>query len=248
MKIDHLVVNVDPFIQEDRAFISSVQAAGLPYQPKWGKGTKGFKVSNIWIGSEYFELVRIKKPDGGGWVKDWTERYNNGHRGLVGLALDVEDIEASYRKISGKEISITPPEPLRFRWFFNLLQRTMPWRNAYLTALQGVPLQIFLQQMKDEKSRSFMNQYMVPNSRDNAINGIREVIIYGELTDDDKRLLRALFDNCEEQEDELTVRLQSQVIRFIKSAEHKTEVILQCDNQELADKTLQLHNIHIRNG
>lgn len=33
----------------------------LPYEPKWGKGTKGFNVSNLWIGNEYLEMVNIKR-------------------------------------------------------------------------------------------------------------------------------------------------------------------------------------------
>ena len=65
----HLVVNVDSFVQEDENFIKKVHSLGLPYEPKWGKGTKGFKVSNIWIGNEYFELVKIKSKDGGGWIE-----------------------------------------------------------------------------------------------------------------------------------------------------------------------------------
>ncbi|WP_234410458.1 hypothetical protein [Caldalkalibacillus mannanilyticus] len=81
MKIDHLVVNIDPHFQEDTDFINQVHHTGLPYEPKWGKGTKGFKVSNIWIGDEYFELVRIKSKDGGGWIPQWTAKYNEGHRG-----------------------------------------------------------------------------------------------------------------------------------------------------------------------
>ncbi|MFF2907512.1 hypothetical protein [Paenibacillus sp. NPDC057934] len=27
---------------------------------------------NLWIGQEYFEFVRIKAKDGGGWVQKWT--------------------------------------------------------------------------------------------------------------------------------------------------------------------------------
>lgn len=117
MKIDHLVVNVDRNIHEDQTFVKAVQTLGLPYEPKWGKGTKGFKVSNIWIGNEYFEWVRIKKKDGGGWLKSWTEDYLGGHRGLIGFALDVEDIDAVYKELSSRNIEASTPEPLRFRWF-----------------------------------------------------------------------------------------------------------------------------------
>ena len=35
--------------------------------------------------------------------------------------------------------------------------------------------------MKDEKSVELMHQYMVPNARDNGINGIEEIKIKGEI-------------------------------------------------------------------
>ena len=37
--------------------------------------------------------------------------------------------------------------------------------------------------MRDEKSVEFMRQYMVPNSKDNGINGIEEIKIKGAFTE-----------------------------------------------------------------
>ena len=248
MKIDHLVVNVDSFIQEDKEQIISIHSIGLPYKPKWGKGTKGFKVSNIWIGKEYFELVQIKTKYGGGWIKDWTTKYLNGHRGLIGFALEVEDIDATYYKLLSQNINISSPEPLKFRWFFNLLNKTMPWRNSYLPEFEGVPFQFFLQQLNDEKSKNYMEQYMVPNSRNNDIEGISEVIIYGNLTENDKRIIYALFDDYEEREDLLSINVGSQTIHFIQASTYKVEVILKCYNKEYSNKTANIHNLKIRNS
>lgn len=248
LKIDHLVVNVDKFIQEDKEQINSIHSIGLPYKPKWGKGTKGFKVSNIWIGKEYFELVQIKSNDGGGWIKDWTVKYLNGHRGLIGFALEVEDIDETYEKLLSHHVNVSPPEPLKFRWFFNLLHKTMPWRNSYLPELEGMPFQFFLQQLNDEKSKNYMEQYMVPNSQEHGIEGIAEVVIYGELTAADKKLIYALFGDYEESEDFLKINLGQQSIRFIDSAIYKVEVILKCNNKEFSNKMVNIHNIQIRNS
>jgi len=240
-------VNVDQSIQEDKVIINSFHSIGLPYNPKWGKGTKGFKVSNIWIGDEYFEFARIKRSDGGGWIQDWTTKYNNGHRGLIGFALEVEDIEATYRKLLAQQVDISPPEPLKFRWFFNLLTRTMPWRNAYLPAFQGVPFQFFLQQMNDEKAKQFMQQYMVPNSRDNEIHRIDEVIIYGQLTTEDKAIIYALFDNCVVKDEILTIKMEDQTIKFVHNGTYKVEVILECHNMQYTGKNVLFNNVHIIN-
>lgn len=240
MKIDHLVVNVDPFVQENKQFINKVHSMGLPYKPKWGKGTRGFKISNIWIGDEYFELVRIKTEDGGGWVDTWTKAYHNGHRGLIGFALEVDDIEATYEKLIRQNIEVTPPEPLTFKWFFNLFTKTMPWKNAYLPRFEGVPFQFFLQQMNDEKSKAFMQQYMVPNSRENNINGISEVKIYGTLTEHDQNIIKVLFDDYKINGTEITVSLGKQTISFIESKNYFVEVILDCENENIATKKLEI--------
>ncbi|UQZ35884.1 hypothetical protein C2I18_21515 [Paenibacillus sp. PK3_47] len=247
MKIDHLVVNVDRQIQEDKTLIQSILDMGLPYKPSWGKGTRGFKVSNLWIGKEYFEFVRIKKPDGGGWIPEWTRQYLGGHRGLIGFALEVENIDELYRTLQDKQVNISPPEPLSFRWFFNRLTKTMPWRNAYLPPFTGMPFQFFLQQMNDEKSRQFMEQYMVPNSRDHGIEGIAEVIIHGTLSTADRGLIYALFKDYQEHQDTLTVTLGAQKIVFIASHTYRVEVVLDCRNPDYAHKQIRAGNLVILN-
>ncbi|MEO3946887.1 VOC family protein [Gorillibacterium sp. CAU 1737] len=245
MKIDHLVVNIDSAWQEDPHHVEEIRSAGLPYMPKWGKGTRGFKVSNVWIGKEYLELVRIKRPDGGGWIPEWTQRYLAGHRGLVGLAIDVEDIEAVYRKLRDAKVKVTRPEPLRFKWFFRLLTRTMPWKNAYLPPFEGMPFQLFLQQMDNEKARSFMEAYMVPNSRNQGIEGIAELIVYGRLTADDKRIVMALFDHVDEIAGEIRIAIGEQIIRFVPADAHRVEVVLRGTNREYNGQRLALHNLEL---
>ncbi|MFY3790757.1 VOC family protein [Ureibacillus sp. MALMAid1270] len=248
MKIDHLVVNVDSFVQEDKSFIKKVHSLGLPYEPKWGKGTRGFKVSNIWIGSEYFELIRIKTINGGGWIKSWTEDYHSGHRGLIGFALEVDDIEATYQKLLRQNIEVSAPEPLKYKWFFNLLSKTMPWKNSYLPKFEGMPFQFFLQQLNDEKSKAYMQQYMVPNSRETNINGILEVRIYGILTEHDKKIIKALFQEYEIRDSTIIVSLGGQTISFVESEKHSIEVILDCVNEEKSTKQLEIGNLIIKNS
>ena len=99
LRIDHLVVNIDKKYQTDELEIQSIRNTGLPYEPKWGKGTKGFKASNIWIGNEYLEMINLLKKDGGGWKPEWVEEYNKGHRGLICLMLDVVDVDKIYEEM-----------------------------------------------------------------------------------------------------------------------------------------------------
>lgn len=197
-KFDHFVVNVDRKYQKDKAVINNVIKSGFPYEPSWGKGTRGFKASNLWIGNEYFEMINLLKEDGGGWKKDWVDLYNEGHRGLICIMLDVDNINEVYENFNSKNISITNPEYLKFKWLFNLLTRTMPWQNSYIKFFEGIPLQIGFQQMKDDEARNFMKQYMVPNSyiiKDTPLTislNEKQVLIFQE----DKNYLVEIFCKC----------------------------------------------------
>jgi hypothetical protein len=247
MKIDHLVVNVNKEIQEKKEMIKNVHSIGLPYVPKSGKGTKGFKVSNIWIGKEYLELVRVKTKDGGGWVQEWVQKYCDGHRGLIGLAIDVENIDNVYEKMIKDGIKITKPKPLQFRWFFNLFKKTMPWENAYIQPMKGMPFQFFLQQMNDQKSREYMEKYMYPNSVEEGVEGIIAVKLYGEVTIEDRNIIGSLFSDVTNGEKEIIIRLKNQAIHLIQSNEHFIEIILDCQNEAYRGKKLKIENVALIN-
>ena len=227
MKLDHFVLNIDEEYQKDKNMISVIRNVGFPYEPKWGKGTRGFRVSNLWIGHEYLEMVNILRDDGGGWVPEWTKRYHAGHRGMICLMLDTEHMDELHQSLMQKNISVTSPSWLEFKWFFNLLTRRMPWRNCYLPFFEQVPLQIGFQEMKDQKSRDFMNQYMVPNSRDNGIEGVQKVTIRGPFTSRDLGMLKTVFGSypVSESEDVISVCLPSQQeIEFVVDQSYQVEL------------------------
>ena len=247
-KFDHFIVNINERYQKDNTVINSIINAGFPYKPSWGKGTKGFKASNLWIGNEYLEMINILKTDGGGWKSEWVDLYNKGHRGLICIMLDVENINKLYSMLTAKNIKITKPEHLKFKWFFNIFTKVMPWQNCYSDFLEGIPLQIGFQQMNDEKSREFMEQYMVPNSRDNNIIGISKVIIRGTLTNNDKKLISNIFDRNIIKTEPLTIQLnQQQILVFEESDNYLVHIITRCNNQDFNNKKISIENIDIEN-
>ncbi len=244
MKLDHFVLNIDKRYQEDEGVIEHIKSVGFPYEPKWGKGTNGFKVSNLWIGNEYLEMVNVLNSTGGGWVEEWTEKYNKGHRGLICLMLDVDDMDAMYQDLTNKDISATCPKWLEFKWFFGLLTRRMPWRNFYLPFFENVPLQIGFQEMKDEKARTYMNQYMVPNSKDNGIDGIRKAVVKGAFTEDDFDMLVAVFGNIAERQHHGTVKISlssDQSVEFISSKSYDVEIYTEAEKE----KYIEIENVKI---
>lgn len=247
MKIDHIVVNINSKYQSSQKELSLIREAGFLYEPKYGKGTSGFKASNIWIGEEYFEMISITKSNGGGWKSDWTELYNNGHRGVVCIFFDVKDIGSLYETLQKKKIDITKPEWLKFKWFFNLFTRTMPWKNSYLPFFHKMPFQFGFQQMKDEKSKNLMHQYMYPNSVKNGILSINTIELYGEYTKEDISLIQNVFKNVLVVDSEVNIELNpNQQVKIISAKEHKVVIYCKTSNEKLDGKQIIIENITIK--
>ncbi len=144
-------------------------------------------------------------------------------------------------------IEITKPEPLQYRCFFNLLKKTMPWKNAYIQPMKGMPFQFFLQQMNDQKSREYMEKYMYPNSAEKGVAGIIAVKLYGELTNEDRNIISCLFSDVINEEEEIIVRLKNQAIHLIQSNEHFVEIVLDCKNEVYKGKKLEIENVILIN-
>jgi len=249
MKIDHLVINIDKEYQIDKLKINEIKNIGFPYEPKWGKGTSGFKASNLWIGNEYFEMIKILKKNGGGWKKEWVKMYNNHHRGLICLFIETDNIRYEYQRLNKIGINITEPEYLKFKWFFGLLTRTMPWQNAFLPFFQGIPLQLGFQQMKDNESKKWMQQYMVPNSTENGILGIKKINIFGNYSEEDKSLIKSIFPNASDEENKIIIDLKNgQKLVFIQNELYNIEILTECDNEAFKDKIINIENLKIINS
>jgi len=94
-----------------------------------------------------------------------------------------------------------------------------------------------------------MVSIMVPNSRENNINGILEVKIYGTLVEQDKNIIKALFQDYKMNDTTITVSLGRQIISFVESKIHSVEVILDCENEEKSTKQINIgNNLIIKNN
>lgn len=247
-KFDHFVLNVGGSYQKDQDVINNMPEAGFPYNPALGKSTKGFKVSNLWIGDEYLEMVHLLNPEGGGWKKDWIEFFNSGHRGVICIMLQTLDIDKLYSKLYEKNILITSPESLKFKFFFNLFTKTMPWKNSYISFFEGIPLQIGFQQIKDEHTRNHIKKYMKPNSSENDILGIKKVLVRGPLTSDDFFLIKSVFDEHIISFSPLTIALDNnQILTFEKSPIYEVNLFTHCENKLYLNKFVSIENLTLHN-
>lgn len=213
LHLDHVVVHID----DDPAILADLKArlaaVDVPFESDGGKGTRGFKAGNIWIGRQYFEIIRILRPDGGGWVERWVARHHLGKRGLYCLFLKTDRLDDLIAHLRAAGIETSAPERVTYRAFFGLFRKTMPWRMLYLPPIPGTDLELgFIQY--DPDPRDVMKAHMVPNADANGITGIHDARLRLPLTDDARDLLRRIFPDATATADALTVPLEAGSIRI----------------------------------
>lgn len=240
--IDHIVVNVDHYYQTNQEFIKKVNDIGLPYNPNNGKGTKGFKASNIWIGNEYFEFIHVKTAEGGGWINEWVNRYNSGHRGVIGLFLKTENITDTVNEFT--KYGITDPERIVFPLFLNLIKISSKWQNAYLPFFKKSPFQLGFQQIDNDKVEKNFRKRMRPNSEDNGFTGIKTVKYFGPFDSEEFNQLKEAFICIEIEREHLIIPLlNNQAIHLYISNNIRTEVEISSDNRTIS--SLEIENLKI---
>ena len=210
--LDHFVVHIDdePSVLPDLK--TRLAAVGVPFEPDWGKGTRGFKAGNVWIGRQYVEIIRILRRDGGGWVDRWVERHHRGKRGLYCLFLKTERLDDLLIGLRAAGIETSDPERVTYRAFFGLFKKTMPWRTLYLPPIPGTDLELaFI--AYDPDPRDVMKAHMVPNADENGITGVHDARLRLPLTDEARDFLRRVFPRATGTADALTVPLASGAIR-----------------------------------
>lgn len=176
MILDHIVVHVES-LEETNDLKADLDKLDIPFEPTWGKEAKGFKVSNIWIGKQYFEIVNILGSDNL-WQPQWASRHTQGDRGVYCVFFKVsEDIYQLYKNLKGASIDIMEPERTSFKWMFGLLEKKLPWRFMLLPRIPGTPIELGLIQY-DKGAEKKYEPFMIPNTKDKGILGLSNACIY----------------------------------------------------------------------
>ena len=197
IRLDHFVLNIDNDMQKLKELKERIEPLGFPFEPTWGKGTKGFKVANIWIGLQYLEMVWLKNKDGGGWKADWAEKYTKGHRGIIAIYLMTDRLDEIREELNSRGIPVSEPERVSFRWFFGLFKKTMPWRSIFTAPIPGTDLQICYGELDSPDVMEKMKAYMVPNAIDNGIEGVKEATVKGNFSEEAWAYIQRLFPKAE---------------------------------------------------
>lgn len=214
IRLDHFVLNIDNDIEKLKILKKQIEPLGYPFEPTWGKGTKGFQAANIWIGLQYFEMVWLKTKDGGGWRSEWVEKYNNGHRGIIAIYLMTDKLDKIREELERRGIPVSEPERISFRWFFGLLKKTMPWRSVFTSPIPGTDLQICYGELDSPEIMEKMKAYMVPNATDNGIEGIKEATVKSNFSKEAWTYIQKLFPEAKQNGSRLTYDMGTTYLSF----------------------------------
>ncbi|MCG1012289.1 hypothetical protein JT739_06715 [Tepidanaerobacter sp. GT38] len=247
IRLDHFVINIDNDIKRLKELKRQIEPLGFPFEPTWGKGTKGFQVANIWIGLQYLEMVWLKRKDGGGWRTDWVEKYNNGHRGIIAIYLMTDRLDEIIEELRSRGMSVSEPERISYRWFFGLLKKTMPWRSLVTEPIPGTDLQICFGELDSPDIMEKMKAYMVPNAADNGIDGISEAIVKGNFSEEAWAYIQKLFSNAQFKGNCLTYDMGTTrlAFQFCDQAELSVELKAVTSNKEIRGKSFEVENVKI---
>lgn len=250
LRLDHFVLNIENKPDELNHLKKRIAGAGYPFEPTWGKGTKGFKAGNIWIGEQYFELIWLLTEDGGGWKDDWVEKYNKGHRGIIALYLMTDELDNLSESLIDRGIQVSEPQRISFRWFFGLFKKTMPWRSLFTPPIPGTSLQICFGELDSPQLMEKVRAYMVPNSADNGIFGIEEAIIKNNFSEEAISYVKNLFPDLKQQGSHLLYDMGSTRLSFESWRETlplSIELRAVTTNPTYANKDFQIENVKVTN-
>lgn len=242
LTLDHVVLHIDDRPEMLAGLKADLATLDVPFEPDWGKGTKGFKAANIWIGRQYFEIVRILRPDGGGWVPRWVSRHDEGQRGLYCLFLMTGRIDAVAADLRAAGIETNGPERIVFRTLFGLIRKSMPWQVLYLPPIPGTGVEIaFIEYDPDPKDR--MKSFMVPNADDHGLSGVPDAVLRLPLTEVARAFLGSLFPSAAHGDAEITVPLQDGVLRVVNAPDIKLDLKAQRSDPERSSGAVTIENV-----
>lgn len=225
MRIDHIVVHIDNDSMRLQAMKNSLTNQGYPFDPANGKGNNEFRSSNINIGSEYLEIVRLMKPNAQTWMPLWTRNYDNGLRGAYCVFLEVEDVERVGIALNKAGVRTRGPAALTYPAMLGLLRAEAPYSIYYLPNFPDSQLHLALMQYKP-RGRETTLAGLTPNASEHGINGIRRAEIELPNLEESMDMLLKIFPDLRMEGDAWVVQLEKQRLGFRQAADHQTRLKL----------------------
>lgn len=224
MRLDHIVIHVDNDPKQIEALKDSINAHGYPFDPDKGRRSSELRTSNINIGPDYLEVVRVLKPNAQSWMPVWVRNYDTGLRGAYCIFIEVEDVERTAVALKKAGVRARGPAVLTYPAFAGILRAESPYFIYYLPNFPDSHLQIALMQYKAKDGRETFQLGMVPNAEENGIKGIRKVEVELPNLDESMDMLEKVFPELRMENGEWVAVLEKQRIVFRRSLDAETHV------------------------
>jgi hypothetical protein len=226
MRFDHIVLHVDNDTQKLQALKEMLNSQGYPFDPAQSKRNTEFGSSNINIGSEYIEIVRIFKPKSKSWMPLWATAYDQGQRGAFCIFIEVEDVERTAVALKRTGIPMRGPAVLAYPALLGLLRLETPYFCYYFPNFPGSGLQLALMQYKKKVARDMFQVGMVPNAIQNGINGIRRVEVALPNLAESMDMLQKTFPDLQQENSAWASQLEKTRFLFNQSPDEDTHIRL----------------------
>lgn len=247
MRIDHIVVHINNDAEQLNALSGAINAQGFPFNPETGKRSLEYRVSNINIGNEYIELVRIMRSNASSWMPLWTHQYSSGQRGVFCIFLEVEDVERLAVAIKKAGIRARGPAVLTYPSLLGLYRTETPYFIYYLPNFPDTPLQFAIMQYKKSSLRESSMAGLQPNAEQNGIHGLRKMEIELPNLDESMGMLQKLFPELHTEGEDCFSMLEKQRIIFRRSADQQAHVCVSAVTSQRAylGKKFQIENLEV---
>lgn len=224
MRIDHLVIHTDNDSQRMQALKDCAVASGYPFDPDKGRKNSDYRSSNINIGSEYLEIVRMLKPGTDSWMPLWTRYYDEGKRGAFCIFLEVEDVERTAVSLKRAGLRLRGPAAIAYPGLLGMLRVEAPYLIYYLPQFPDTHLQLALMQYKKPEAREGWMAGLQPNANQNGINGIRRVEVELPNLDESTEMLQKVFTSLQLDSGEWIANLDKQRLIFRSSPDQSVHL------------------------
>ncbi|MEH7300782.1 VOC family protein [Neobacillus drentensis] len=214
MRLDHFVVHITKDDEKLAGLKDELAKIAIPFEPTKGKGTKGFKVANIWVGEQYLEMPWMLNKDGGGWRPEWVDKYHSGKRGIFGLCFMVDNVEEIKAELETRGVQVSGPERITFT-MLRFFKKSLPFRTLYTTEIPGTDLQFMFLEMDSQEKYEFTKKYfMHPNSEKNQVHAINRAVVEIQESEEVKAFISSVFPDCVETETGSSLIMKDTTLEF----------------------------------
>lgn len=248
LRLDHFVVHIDNNFEKINKLKNEFDNLNIPFDPKKGKGTKGFKVVNFWAGEQYLEMPYLKRIDGGGWKREWVNKYNQGKRGIFGICLFTDSLDEIKEGLIKRGLDLEGPERITFSMFFGLLKKSLPFRTVYVKPIPKTDLQIFFLQMDSEEKYEFTKKYfMKPNAQEVGITSIYEAVVKKNFSNEEWVFIQKIFPQIIEEQGQRTLQMGDTNLKFVPTQDNqlKVDLHLNADRKEHKNRKIEIENVSL---